>query len=245
MGELREDPALRGRPHPFRDRAEAGRALAEAISPQVHDGAMVLAIPPGGVPVAREIAAEHALPMGLLFVERLALPIGGESIGSIAWDGVSVLDRRTIDRSGLAPRELRRLRRQKLEAIRHRARKYGVRVPDVRGKAVVLADEGMISGDTMLAAVKTLRRWGATTITVAVPAAPSRAVLRLINEVDLLFCLNVRRDDDIGTLGAYSEERGFGESEAYELWVGTANGGQNTRNPYHTVQSSSGIPYDR
>ncbi len=245
MGELREDPILRDRPHPFRDRAEAGRALAEAIAPQVLDGAVVLAIPPGGVPIARAIAEKHALPLGLFFVERLAPPGGDENIGSMAWDGVSVLDRRAIGRSGLAPRELRRLKRQTLETIRQRARKYGVRIPDVEGKAVVLVDEAMVSGGTMLAAVKTIRRWGAATITVAVPAASSRAVLRLINEVDLLVCLNVRKGGDIGTLGAYSEERDFGEPEAYELWVGTANRGQNTRNPYHSVQSSSGIPYDR
>jgi predicted phosphoribosyltransferase len=115
----------------------------------------------------------------------------------------------------------------------------------VEGKAVVLVDEGMVSGGTMLAAVKTLRRWGAATIIAAVPVAPGRAVLRLINEVDLLCCLNVRKEDDIDLNDVYSEERGFGEAEAFDLWVRTVNEGQNTRNPYHSVQSSSGIPYDR
>jgi predicted phosphoribosyltransferase len=219
--------------------------LADALTPQVLDGAVVLAVPPGGMPVAWEIAAKHALPLDLFFVERLTLPDRDERIGSIAWGGASVLDRRVIDRSGLPPRELRQLKRQKLETIRQRARKYGVRVPDIEARAAVLVDEGMVSGSTMLAAVKALRRRGALTITIMVPAAPGKAVLRLINEVDLLFCLHIMKDDDIETLNAYSMEREYGEPEAFALWAGAANKGQNTRNPYHTVQSSSGIPYDR
>jgi putative phosphoribosyl transferase len=245
VGELLEDPVLRDRRHPFRDRSEAGRALAEAIAPQVRPGTVVLAIPPGGVPIAHEIAARHALPLGLFFTERLVMPNGTEGFGAIAMGGVSALDRRAIDRSGLAPRELRRLRRQKLEAIKHRARSYGALTPEVEGKAVVLVDEGMVSGRTMLAAVKTLRRGGARTILVAVPTAPTEAILRLINEVDTLYCLNVRKDDGFDIPAAYSEQRGFGEPEAHTLWVKMAEEGQSTRNPYHTVQSSSGIPYDR
>lgn len=245
MGELREDPALRDRRHPFHDRTEAGKGLAAALASSMPNGAAVLAIPPGGVPVGWEIAARHALPMGLFFTEPLTMAEGAESLGSIAWGGLSVLDRRAIERSGLAPREIRRLRRQKLEVIRHRARSYAARIPAVKGRSVVLVDDAMVSGTTMLAAVRTLRRWEAAMIMVAVPTAPRRAVLRLINEVDLIYCLNIRMNEGLDPIGAYSEQQDFGEPEAHALWVRTANEGQNTRNPYHTVQSSSGIPYDR
>ncbi len=244
MGELREDPALRDRRQPFRDRTEAGKALADSLSSQGLSGATILAIPPGGVPIALEMAERHALPLDLFFTERLVMSDVDEGFGSVAWGGGSVLDRRVLDRRKLAPREMRRLKRQKLEAIRQRARKYGVRIPEVEGKTVILADEGMISGNSMLAAVKSLRRMGAATIIVAVPTAPGRAIMRLINEVDLLYCLSIRKDDDSGLFSAYSEHRRFGEPEAMALWA-AANEEKDTRNPYHTVPSSIGIPYDR
>jgi putative phosphoribosyl transferase len=219
MGDLYEDLELRGKIGAFEDRAEAGRALARSLRPLGLDDPVVLAVPPGGVPVALAMADEMSVKPLLFFVQRLVLPSWPDRpLGSVAWGGATVLDRREVSLLDVPPAELRKARRKTLQDLRLRARQFGARRPALRDRTVVLVDEGMVSGSTVLAAVRGVHRLGAARAIVAVPTAPRKAIVRVVNDVSSLHCPNLRGNEDFNTGDAFSGEGAISDEEAFGLW---------------------------
>jgi predicted phosphoribosyltransferase len=176
----------------YRDRSEAGRALAEALARYSDGEALVLALPRGGVPVAFEVAERLAAPLDVFLVRKLGVPGHEElAMGAIASGGVQILNESLIARLGIArrlvdeaiTRERRELQRREL------AYRDGRPPPDVTGRTVILIDDGLATGSTMKAAVAGLRKLGPGRIVVAVPVAAPEACAELGADVDEMVCL--------------------------------------------------------
>lgn len=175
---------------PYADRIHAARALAHAL--EAHAGRpelIVLALPRGGVPVAYEVAQRLGAALDVMIVRKLGMPGHEElAIGAIATGGLRVLNPEV---AGLVPEPvIGRIARRELEELRRREQRYrGDRPPpDLRGRTVILADDGLATGSTMLAAIAAARRHGPETVVVAVPVAPLETVLALRREADDVVC---------------------------------------------------------
>jgi putative phosphoribosyl transferase len=177
----------------FRNRSEAGRVLAAKLAVYAkRPDVIVLALPRGGVPVAYEVAQALDAPLDVFLVRKLGVPGHEEyALGAIASGGVRVINQdvvrglripqATID--AIAAREQQELKRR--EHL-YRGDRPG---PDVRGRTVILMDDGLATGATMCAAVKALRQQGAGRVVVAVPIAPPETCDQLRAAVDDIICV--------------------------------------------------------
>jgi predicted phosphoribosyltransferase/dienelactone hydrolase len=180
----------------FPDRRQAGRRLAAALAPLAPERPVVVALPRGGVPVAVEVAAALRAPLDVLAVRKLGAPGQPEyGVGAVAEDGVGVLDSGAARAVGLTDDELdRAVQRESQELARRVAAYRDGRAPvDVRGRTVVVVDDGLATGLSDLAAVRALRRRSAARIIVAVPVGSASAVAELRREADEVVCLEVPR----------------------------------------------------
>lgn len=164
----------------FSDRADAGRQLAQMLPESLKDDdPLILALPRGGVPVAAEIAAAWGLPLDVLVVRKVGVPGAEElAMGAIAGGGVKVLDEDLIARLGLSEDEVEAVVARELSELRRREDLYRGDRPalDLTGRTVILVDDGIATGSTMMAAISLLRSQGAGRIVVAAPvAAPETA----------------------------------------------------------------------
>ena len=159
----------------FRDRHDAGQRLVHDLRHYARrPDVVVLALPRGGVPVGFEVASALAAPLDVFVVRKLGLPWHEElAMGAIASGGVHVLDRGLIRVAGVSDAELARVIASEEAELQRRERLYrGDRAfPDVRGKTVILVDDGLATGATMRVAVEALRLEGPARIVVAVPVA--------------------------------------------------------------------------
>src|SRR5216683_1964591 len=158
----------------FRDRREAGRQLAQHLAAYANrPDVLVLALPRGGVPVAYEVARALHAPLDVFLVRKLGLPGHEEyAMGAIASGGVRVLNPEVVDELHLPDELINTVTRRELQELERRERTYrGDRpFPDVRGKTVILVDDGLATGSTMLAAAEALRRLGPARLIIAGPA---------------------------------------------------------------------------
>jgi putative phosphoribosyl transferase len=178
----------------FADRADAGRRLAAALSTVKLDKPVVLALPRGGVPVALEVARALHAPLDLLLVRKIGAPWQRElAVGAVAEgeEPVVVKDSRTLALSGDGSRYVEEQARIELEEIERRRAAYlrgRARTP-LKGREVVLVDDGIATGTTVRTALKAIRLAGPARIVLAVPVAPPETVEALSPEVDQLVCL--------------------------------------------------------
>lgn len=176
----------------FRDRRHAGRVLAQALAAYANRAdVLVLALPRGGVPVGFEVAEALHAPLDVLVVRKLGVPGHEEyAMGAIASGGVRVLNENVVRllRVDSAALEATTLREQgELERRERLYRESSVR-PDVPGRTVILVDDGLATGSTMLAAVKALRVQTPGRIVVAVPIASRDTCEDLRTEADEVVC---------------------------------------------------------
>src|SRR5262245_45964453 len=175
----------------FRDRTDAGRRLAEALSQYAgRPDLVVLALPRGGVPVAFEVARTLDAPLDVFLVRKLGLPGHEElAMGAIASGGVRVLNDEVVRVLDLSPQLIEEVARTEQQELERRERVYRDDRPpvDVRGKTVLLVDDGLATGSTMRAAVAALRRQGPARIIVAVPVGASDSCEEL-QEADEVVC---------------------------------------------------------
>jgi putative phosphoribosyl transferase len=168
-------PVATSTPARFRDRRDAGRRLAAKLSAYARrPDVIALALPRGGVPVAYEVATALGVPFDVFVVRKLGLPGHEElAMGALASGGVTVLDQDLIRAARVGDDEIRRVVATEQAELERRERQYrGDRpLPDVRGKTVILVDDGLATGASMRAAVAALRQEGPARIVVAVPVA--------------------------------------------------------------------------
>lgn len=182
----------------FAHRRDAGRALAAELLGTVADNAVVLALPRGGVPVAAVVAEVLGTPLDVIVVRKVGVPGQPElamgAIASVA--GVVVTVRNDSIIRSMGPDALRSFdevaAREQLE-LERRQGLYRAGLPplDVRGKAVILIDDGIATGATMRAAISALGSTGAASVTVAVPVGPAGTLAEFEGLVDRVVCLSV------------------------------------------------------
>jgi predicted phosphoribosyltransferase len=176
-------------PAVFEDRRDAGRRLAARLERFRHEAPIVLALPRGGVPVADTIAEALAAPLDLLVTRSLGEP--GYRVGAVAEGGLSIVDHERARLLGIDAETLMAMRGRASLAVQAAARRLrdGRARLDVVGRTVLVVDDGMGSGNSAAAAVRTVRRRGAARIVLAVPVAGPAALERLRAEADEVVCL--------------------------------------------------------
>ena len=192
----------------FRDRMAAGHALAALLEEYAHrDDTIVLALPRGGVPVAREIALALQAPLDVLVVRKLGVPWQPEfAAGAIAPGGVLVLNHQAEAEIPGLKRLLEPVLAQERRELARREAAYrrGRQALDVAGRTVILVDDGIATGATIEAAAVALHAMNARSIVIAVPVAPPEATRRLARHADRIVCLE--QPADFMAVGQYYEE---------------------------------------
>lgn len=176
----------------FLDRRDAGRQLAQQLDRFSGPNTVVLALPRGGVPVGYEVATRIGVPLDLLVVRKLGVPGHEElAMGAIASGGIQVIDQRIVSGLGISRAafdSVVKAERAELER-RESAFRRGRPAVDVRGKTIILVDDGLATGASMTAAVEGLRSRDPASIIVAVPIAPPDTCETLGERADEMLCL--------------------------------------------------------
>jgi putative phosphoribosyl transferase len=179
-------------PPSFTDRTDAGQFLARKLeSFKDRLDLLVLALPRGGVPVAFEVATAIHAPLDVFVVRKLGVPNHEElAFGAIASGGVTVLNNEIIEAVGISKKQINAtVEREQIElARRERAYRGDIPSPSRSGASVILIDDGIATGSTMLAAVRALRKENVAEITVAVPVAAAAVCNQLLPEIDSIVC---------------------------------------------------------
>ena len=204
-----EEPTYRERTLVFRDRLHAGRLLADQLREHADkENVVLLALPAGGVPVGYVVAKELAIAMDMMIVRKIQIPWNTEAgFGAITWDGETVLNKTLIRQLGLAKIEIDESISQTKKIIQERLRKFrkGKPMPDMKDKVVIIVDDGVASGFTMLAAARSARKRKPQKIIIAVPTASMGAIDLLAPEVDEIVCLNIRSGPVFAVADAYEK----------------------------------------
>ncbi|HET6892972.1 MAG TPA: phosphoribosyltransferase [Pyrinomonadaceae bacterium] len=176
----------------FQDRSEAGKYLATQLARFTNrDDVLVLALPRGGVPVAYEVARALNAPLDIYLVRKLGVPGHEElAMGAIASGGVRVLNEDVVRYLRIPKSVIDSVAAIELEELERREREYrGDRPePDVRGKTVILVDDGLATGSTMRAAAEALRQQQPARIVVAVPVSAPQTCDEYRMGVDEIVC---------------------------------------------------------
>jgi len=187
----------------FKDRADAGRKLAEALDSYANREGVVYALPRGGVVLGVEVARALRMPLDLLIPRKLGHPLQPEyAIGAVVESGEMVVNQREVSR--VDPQWFE----HEVQAERHEARRrrelyLGGRAPAaVKGKIAIIVDDGIATGLTMEVAIRDARYREPERLVVAVPVAPPETVERLAREVDEFVVLD-RSPYYLGAVGAY------------------------------------------
>jgi predicted phosphoribosyltransferase len=179
-------------PQRFRDRADAGRRLAEKLAPYANrQDVLVLALPRGGVPVAFEVARSLGAPLDVFVVRKLGVPGHEElAMGAVATGGVRVLNEEIVRGLGIPDQVIDAVVARELQELSRRERLYrdGRAPPDVNHKTVILVDDGLATGATMRAAVQALKQQHPDRIVIAVPTASPDTCEALRAEADDVVC---------------------------------------------------------
>jgi len=180
---------------PFLDRADAGRQLAGKLRHYRDQlGVIVLALPRGGVPVAYEVAHALHLPLDVFLVRKLGVPGHEElAMGAIASGGVQVLNHEVVKSLHIPPQAIEAVANKERWELERREQEYreGRAAPEIRGSTVILIDDGLATGSSMLAAVRALRGQGASRIVVAVPVSSRETCLHFQGVADEIVCAEI------------------------------------------------------
>jgi len=200
---------LPGKKAVFENRRDAGKKLAEKLSAYKGSSTLVLGIPNGGLPLAMEVALALEAELDLIVSRKIPIPLRPEvGCGAVTDDGTVILNSEMMQKFGLTQEMVNEQITQVTADIRKRTLVYrGNRPPSIiANKTVVLVDDGMASGFTMMAAVESVKRRRPRFIVVAVPAASEAALSQLVKYADKVVTL------------ATSNAKEFYLADFYEVW---------------------------
>jgi putative phosphoribosyl transferase len=177
---------------PFADRRDAGLQLAERLLALAEEHPVIVALPRGGVPVAREVAMALEAPLEILAVRKLGAPHNPEyGIGAVAEDGTRLIDSEAVAGLGISGGALDAIIARETAELRRRVAAYRDDRPplDLQGRTVIVVDDGIATGVTDTAALRALRRRKPRRLVLAVPVCPPDSATRLRGEADDVVCL--------------------------------------------------------
>ena len=202
-------PEMREKIHVFADRKHAGEILGDMLLSFRDSNAVLLAIPAGGLPVAVVLQKKIGIELDVAVVSKITLPWNTEAgYGAIAFDGTCRLNQAMLAHIRLGEDQIQEGKVNTLKKVNLRVKRLrGDRpFPELTDRAVLLVDDGLASGFTLLVAAEAVRKTGAASITVAVPTGHSESIQRILEQVDAVYCPNIR-----------SGMR-FAVADAYEYW---------------------------
>jgi putative phosphoribosyl transferase len=198
----------------FRDRSDAGCQLASLLAGYKPDEPIVLGLPRGGVVTAFEVARVLRAPLDVFVARKLgALHQPEFGVGAIAPGGIRIVDRASVRMAGMTDADLETVIERERAELMRRERRYRAGRPrlDVRGRTVILVDDGVATGVTARAAIASLRKLGARRIVLAAGVCAAGSAVELRREVDDLVC--VLEPADMAAVGLYFDEFGPVEDE--------------------------------
>lgn len=185
---------FRGKQMLFHDRHQAGKLLADALPVYKNDkGALVLGLARGGVSVAYEVARALSLPLNVIVPRKVGAPGNSElALGSIMEDGEGVFNTSIIHMLNVSPSYLQQEIEKEKRVAHQRLALYrqNVPLPQIAGKTVILVDDGIATGSTILASIKLMRKEGARKVVVAVPVSSQDALRQIEKAADEVVCLS-------------------------------------------------------
>jgi predicted phosphoribosyltransferase len=215
----------------FENRRDAGARLAVRLSGYRDlPGALVLALPRGGVPVGFEVARALNLPLDVFLVRKLGAPGHEElAMGAIASGGVRVLNQEVVRALGIPEWEIDAVAEREERELERREHEYreGREASDVTGRTVIVVDDGLATGSTMRAAIAALRRHRVGNIVVAVPVGAPRTCGQFERVADAVVCLET--PEDFEAVGEWYEDFSQTTDDEVRLLLqrGNQRGGQN------------------
>jgi len=210
----------------FRNRTEAGQVLARRLQQYKNQpDVLILGLPRGGVPVAYEVARELNAPLDVFIVRKLGVP-GHEELGmgAIATGGVRTLHEGIIREIGISPQTIEAVSAREQAELERRERLYrGDRpAPTIKGRTVVIVDDGLATGCTMKAAIQAVRQQDPRQVIVAVPTAPSETCEQLKESADHVVCA-LTPEPFFSVGGSYADFTQITDGEVRDLIASAAN----------------------
>lgn len=188
VGVLNSPQAMR-----FHDRTDAGRRLGEQLVGLAGEAPVVVGLPRGGVPVAAEIAERIGAPLDVILVRKVGAPGRAElAAGAVGEDGVTVQNLAVLDGLGLSWEDDLgdQVEWERAEVVRRaETLRRGRSRVDLHGRTVIVVDDGIATGSTVVAAMRVVRGMGAKKVVLAVPVAPPDALRRMEELADEVVCL--------------------------------------------------------
>jgi predicted phosphoribosyltransferase len=189
---------------PFKDRVAGGRILAELLGGYRGKNVLILGIPRGGVPVAAEVARGLDADLDVIVARKLGAPEQPElAIGAVTANGGEFLNEEIVGYLGVSEAYIQRVKKEQMaEAHRREKRFRGNRPAEgIRDRVVILVDDGLATGATMRAAVRSVRKHRPARLVVAVPVGSREACAALGGEADELVCPSI--PEPFGAVGYF------------------------------------------
>jgi len=194
--------------------------LADKVRPVAAKGnVQVLAIPAGGVPVGYVLAEKLKMPFDVVVVRKIQIPWNTEAgFGAVTWDGTPILNEQLVAQLGIDEEVVKQCISRTRQMVHERDQRLrGSRpFPDLTGRTVILVDDGLASGFSMLAAAKSIKTRLPRKMVVAVPTGSAHAIALLASKVDQLVCLNVRSGPIFAVADAYENWYDLSDDEVLE-----------------------------
>lgn len=203
----------------FDDRTHAGQLLAEKLASLHLKTPYIVAVPRGGIVVAAPIVAKLQANMAVLIAKKIGHPINNQvAIGAIMPDGSLIHDNQYVSSIGVKQEVFAELTEQARKVFNQRVKTYEeliIKNHEIKGRDIVIVDDGIATGYTMRAAIKWLRKWNPSSITIAIPVAPTDVTGKLRDDNLEVVCLNER--DVFQAVGTYYKDfREMTDEEALE-----------------------------
>jgi predicted phosphoribosyltransferase len=204
----------------FSDRFHAGKVLSILLQDYLDSDCIVFGIPAGGIPVAKVVSEEIGIPMDVAVVSKITLPWDTEAgYGAVSFNGVVRLNEGLLLHIGLSEVQIKDGIEKTTRKVRHRVDLLRGKkpFPDVSKRPVILVDDGIASGFTLITAIEALKKAGGKSISVAVPTGHLDSVRDISTMVDSVFCPNIRSGNLFSVAAAYKKWRDVGEDEVVSL----------------------------
>ncbi len=179
----------------FKSREEAGRLLAGELMQYRGKDAVVIALPRGGLPVAYEVAKALNAPIDIFFVKKIPSPYNKEAgIGAVSENGYYFVNQNAVNSLGITRRYIENETKEILQKIAQKRAIYNKKREDIKGKTVIVVDDGIATGSSMNLAIDALKKEGAKEVVIAAPVAPIEAANTLKQKADALYVLQTPPD---------------------------------------------------
>lgn len=221
MSKVIDEPDFRNKVRVFDDRFHAGGLLSEKLLHYTnrHD-TYILAIPAGGIQVSVVVAKRLNIPLDLAITRKIHVPWNQEAgFGAISWNGLVLLNETLVASLGLSDEDVNRCVTEEKKIIKRRVKLFrgNKPFPDLKNKNIIIIDDGLASGFSMLTTIKAVKRNKVNELIVAVPTAPISAINLLKPHVNQIVCLNMRSGAFFAVADAYKNWYDLNDKDVIEL----------------------------